>query len=114
MSDTILVAIITVTPTLIISFSNLFFQYKNSKKDSDKSNKREALKNFNSIATNYYSSERTRFKIDYEQTLNELFIYFPKINADFVENLEKVRNLNDWNKYYPVLRKTIKYLSSFI
>ena len=116
MSDTIWVAIITALPVLLVSFSNSYFQYKTNKNNSEKLTKYDILKNFNNNACDFYStsSYTAREKLNYEKSLNELLIYFPKANTKFVKELEDVRNLKDWNKYYPVLRKTIKYLTSFI
>lgn len=114
MSETIWVAIITATPTLIIAFFTSYFQYKTSKSDSDKTDKYNVLKAFNDCASRYYSTEFASLKIEYEKSLNDLIIYFPKANIRFIKSLETARSLNNWNEYYPVLRKTIKYLSSLI
>lgn len=114
MSDTIWVAIITALPTLIIAFFTSFFQYKLKKTDSTKNMKYEVLKDFNSKASEYYSVSCSNYKSKYEVALNNLLIYFPKANTNFINELDKARSLQDWNKYYPTLHKTIKYLSKFI
>lgn len=114
MSDTILVAIITATPTLLVAFFTSYFQYKMNKHDSDKIDKYNALKKFNKLASNYYSIELSSYKTEYEEALNDLIIYFPKLSEKFVKELETSRSLKNWHKYYPILRKTIKYLSSLI
>lgn len=114
MSDTILVAIITATPTLIVTFFTSYFQYKINKHNSDKIDKYNVLRTFNKCASNYYSIDFTSYKVEYEEALNDLIIYLPKINTKFINDLETARSLKNWNKYYPVLRKTIKYLSSLI
>ena len=114
MTETIWVAIITASPTLVIAFFTSYFQYKINKSNSDKLDKYNALKDFNEYASKYYSKELISPKIKYEVSLNNLLIYFPKANIKFIKELEKARNLRNWNEYYPVLQKTIKYLSSLI
>lgn len=116
MSDTIWVAIITATPVLLVSFFNSYFQYKTNKSNSAKLVRYDVLKVFNNCACNFYSHKgfSSEKKLNYEKSLNEILIYFPNANTKFIQELEEARDFDNWNKYYPVLRKTIKYLSSLI
>lgn len=118
MSETIIVAIITACattiPNIAIALINNRYQFKNKLFESHELARRNALANFNDKASSYYSITLTKFRMDYEQALNDLYAYFPYINDESLNDLENARHLNNWNEYYLVLRKVIKQLSKSI
>ena len=112
MSETIWVAIITgcaaIIPNIIVAIINNHYQLKIRKIETTQSLQRQALKNFNEKAT------LNKHRVEYEQAVNELLIYFQNINTLFIQVLENSRAVQDWNTYFPEVRKTIVRLSKFI
>ena len=122
MSDTILVAIITACattiPGIIVAIINNFFQLKFKKLEAYELAKRNALIDFNEKATEYCSNDLKNGKVEYEKSLNNLYIYFPSFNDLNISVLNNARsvsdNVGDKNLYFSQLSKTIKQLSNLL
>lgn len=109
----VIIGLIATLPQIVVAVINNQHQYKLKKIEFYTSSKQKALSDFNENAIKYCQSDLNDIRIDYEQSLNNLYIYFPKINDFFVKELNDARFYNQ-DKYFSVLRKTMKYLSSFI
>ncbi len=112
---TAIIALVALISPIITCIISNHYELKKRKIEFLSNQKREALKIFSSCAIHYYGDLLTFQQMcNYQDALNNLYLYFFPIDKSLLNMLEKCRNEKNIDKYKQTLNNIVIKLSKQI
>lgn len=110
-----IIAVVALVSPIITCIISNHYELKKRKIELSSNQKREALKNFSSCTIHYYGDILTFQQMcNYQDALNNLYLYFSSIDKSSFDMLEKYRNEKNIVKYKQTLNNIVIKLSKQI